>query len=76
MSSMKARYWSGGISNSGYIWKYGSASTAMLGKNWLQSVVVSAPASALPSFLAGREPPNQAVVATRLTPGMAAMREA
>src|SRR6185503_17460210 len=46
----------------------------MLGKKLLQSVVLSEPSSAFPSFLAGREPPNQEVVATRFTPGTAAMR--
>ena len=50
----------------------------MFGKKLLQSVVVaSSPVpSALPSFFAGREPPNQEVVATRLTPGTDWMRPA
>ena len=73
---MNAWHWSGGIWNSGYIAKYGSASTAKFGKKLLQSVVGLRPSSALPSFLAGSEPPNQVVMATRFTPGTAWMRAA
>ena len=64
---------SGGITISGYIAKYVSTSTAMLLKKLLQSVVAaSSPVapSACPSFFAGSDPPNQAVFATRLTPGI------
>src|SRR5262245_1514568 len=65
----KACHWSGGIWYSGDMAKNGSASTAMFVKNLLKSVVDSARASALPSFLAGSEAPSQLVMATRLTPG-------
>ena len=42
----------------------------MFGKKLLQSVVELESASPLlPSFFAGSEPPNQVVIATRLTPG-------
>src|SRR5438552_5275655 len=70
----KGCHWSGGTLNSGYMAKYGSASTPMFGKKLDQSVVESDPASALPSFLAGSDPPNQLVVATRFTPGTDWMR--
>src|SRR4029453_17470403 len=48
----------------------------MFGKKLLQSVAASSSSPALPSFLAGSEPPNQEVVATRLTPGTDWMRPA
>ncbi len=76
--SMKLFHWSGGMTSSGYMAKYFSASTAMLLKKLLQSVVESpslASASACPSFFAGREPPNQMVFATRFTPGTDWMRD-
>jgi hypothetical protein len=69
-SASSAWYWSGGTWNSGYMAKKGSSSTAMFGKKLLQSVVEDESlSSALPSFFAGREPPNQFVIATRATPG-------
>ena len=68
-SCRSARYWSGGIWYSGYIARKGSSSTARFGKKLLQSVVEDEPLSALPSFFAGSEPPNQFAIATRLTPG-------
>src|SRR5262249_16130800 len=69
-SSRNAFICSGGIRYSGYMAKKGSGSTAMFGKKLLQSVVEDELSfSALPSFLAGSEPPNQEVMATRLTPG-------
>ena len=66
-SSRSARNWSGGTSNSGYIAKNGSSSTAMFGKKLLQSVVSAS--AALPSFFAGSAPPNQLTRATRSMPG-------
>ena len=73
-SCRKARYWSGGISYSGYMAKKGSASTAMFWKKLLQSFVDEEPSSDLSSFFASSWPPNQAVRATRFTPSTAWMR--
>ena len=66
MSAMKAAFSSGFTWYSGHIARYGSASTAKFGKKFFQS---GSPPAALPIV-----PPNQLNFATRLMPGIAAMR--
>ena len=66
MSAMKAAFSSGFSWYSGHIARYGSASTAKFGKKFFQS---GSPPAALPM-----DPPNQVNCATRLIPGIAAIR--